>query len=87
MRHLLATLVLTGTLHGVAMAETRDRQIARCVSYDTDPDLAIVSCSALLGTGQEPDPVMAQLFYNRANAYEKKVSSNVRFRTIIWPSA
>src|SRR5271157_2841835 len=70
-RTALAVLSLaTICLAGPAQAQTRDENWKHC--EDTNPDLSIAGCTALIQSGQESTENLASEFTNRGNAYYTK---------------
>jgi tetratricopeptide (TPR) repeat protein len=57
-------------LPAAAAAPTRAQIVAWC--NDSNPELRIRGCSALIQSGKEPAKVLAGSFFNRGNAYEAK---------------
>ncbi len=53
---------------GSATAQTLDQQ--RCLA--PDPDVAILGCTAMIQSGQEPQENLAKAYNNRGNAYDAK---------------
>src|SRR5258706_14728349 len=63
-------LLLCHFLPAAAAAPTRDKIMAWC--NDSDPELRIRGCSALIQSRKESARVYAGALFNRGNAYEAK---------------
>jgi tetratricopeptide (TPR) repeat protein len=75
MRRILIGLALVlVALPAPAWAQTRDENVARCVSAPdpASPDLKIGACTALLQSGQEAANNIPIIYYDRGNGYRKE---------------
>ena len=69
----LGAMILLMTLLGASATlagQTRDENWKRCL--DSNPDLSIGGCTALIQAGQENDSNLAKAFRNRGIAYDDK---------------